>query len=306
MVRASMRHGMTMGCVFLALLAGICVAAAAAQQPQKPRVSLTPRTLLLPPHVVAGGQGTLAVLDSQGRLLPNVAVELPGGQTVKTDVTGRAAFVAPNAPGKLVAKISGRSISASASVLAAEVSGSTGTAAGNPVALNLASYPHIQAIHDRFSLEGSGFRGAADSNHVFLNGDPCLILAASPISLVVLPGPRVPVGDVELRLSVAGMDAGPFTVSAVMLEFSGPAGSVDAGSSGKLILHARGTTEPLLVEVRNQSPGVIHLANGNLQRVQTSGGEENIAPVDVKFVTGGNYSVSARLVSGVVESRPQP
>ena len=301
-----MRHGMAVNCLFLALLAGAGVAVGAAQQPQKPRVSLAPRTLLLPPRVVAGGQGTLAVLDSQGRLLPNVAVELTGGQTVKTDVTGRALFVAPNAPGRFVAKISSRGISASASVVASEVAGSTGTAAGNSASLNLASYPHIQAIHDRFSLEGSGFRGAADSNHVFLNGDPCLILAASPISLVVLPGPRVPVGEVDLRISVAGMDAGPFAVSAVMLEFSGPAGSVDAGSSGKLILRAHGTTERLLVEVRNGSPGVIHLANGNLQRVQTSGGEENIAPVDVKFLTGGNYSVSARLVSGVVESRPQP
>ena len=34
-----------------------------------------------------------------------------------------------------------------------------------------------------------------------------------------------------------------------------------------------------------------------MQRLKTSGGEENIAPVEVKFVTGGNYSVSARLIS---------
>jgi hypothetical protein len=34
-----------------------------------------------------------------------------------------------------------------------------------------------------------------------------------------------------------------------------------------------------------------------VQRVKTSGGDENIAPVEVKFVTDGNYTVSARLIS---------
>jgi hypothetical protein len=62
-------------------------------------------------------------------------------------------------------------------------------------------------------------------------------------------------------------------------------------------LHAHGTVEPLLVEVRNGSPGVVQLSKGNVQRLKTSGGDENIAPVDVKFVTGGNYSVTARLIS---------
>jgi hypothetical protein len=166
-----------------------------------------------------------------------------------------------------------------------------------PGGVKVLSYPHVIAIHDRFTLEGSGFRGAADSNHVYLNDVPCLVVASSPVSIVVLPGPRVPVGDVNLQVTVTGMDAGNFPVSIVLLEFTGPAEAVNAGSSGKLILHAHGTTEPLMLEVRNGSPGVIQLSKGNLQRLKTSGGDENIAPVDVKFLTGGNYSVTARLIS---------
>jgi len=107
----------------------------------------------------------------------------------------------------------------------------------------------------------------------------------------------VPVGDVTLHVTVVGIDAGQFPVSAVLLEFTGPAEAVNAGSIGKLILHAHGTTEPLLLEVRNGSPGVIQLSKGNVQRVKTSGGDPNIAPVEVQFVTGGNYLVSARLIS---------
>jgi hypothetical protein len=286
-----------------ALLVGVCAVLAAARPLPKSHLSPAPRLIILPPKLVAGAQATLAVLDSQGRLLPKIAVELSGGQKVTTDVTGRALFEASEQPGKLVAKISGHAISGSATVLASENSGPPTAAESLPGGVNVISYPPVVTVHDRFSLEGSGFRGAADSNHVYLNGDPCLVLASSPVSLVVLPGPRVPVGDVNLRVNVAGIDAGQFPVSAVLLEFSGPTDAVNAGTTGKLILRAHGTTEPLLLEIRNGSPGVIQLLKGNVQRLKTSGGDQNIAPVEVKFVKDGNYSVSARLVSS---NRSQP
>jgi hypothetical protein len=296
MVCAWVRHKVPGRWSAFTLLLGVCAALAAAQQPPKPHASPAPRLIILPPKVVAGAQGTLAVLDSQGRLLPNIAVELLGGQKVTTDLTGRAMFQAPDRPGTLVAKASGQGVAATATVVATEDSARHGASGGTPRAVNVDFHPHALAIHDRFTLEGSGFRGAADSNHVYLNGDPCLVLASSPVSLVALPGPRVPVGDVTLHVTVGGIDAGQFPVSAVLLEFSGPAEAVNAGSRGKLIVHAHGTTEPLLLEVRNGSPAVIQLSKGNIQRIKTSGGDENIAPVEIKFVTGGNYSVSARLI----------
>jgi IPT/TIG domain-containing protein len=297
MLCAWARHKVLTPCLVLVLVVGVCASHAAAQQPPKSHSSPASRLIILPPKVVAGAQATLAVLDSQGRLLPNVTVELSGGQKVTTDISGRAMFKAPGQPGMLAAKAFGQGASASANVVATEDSATHGALRGTPGGVNVLSYPHVMAIHDRFTLEGSGFRGAADSNHVYLNGDACLVVASSPVSLVVLPGPRAPVGDVTLRVTVAGMDAGKFPVSAVLLEFSGPAEAVNAGSTGKLIVHAHGTTEPLLLEVRNGSPGVIQLSKGNIQRIKTSGGDENIAPVDVKFVTGGNYSVTARLIS---------
>jgi len=168
--------------------------------------------------------------------------------------------------------------------------------------LGVVSYPRVLATRDRFTLEGAGFRGEADLNHVSLNGNPCLILAASPAALVVLPGERAPVGEATLHLTIAGADAGQFPVSVVLLEFSGPAEGASAGSAGQLVLHARGSKQPLVLEVRNASPAVIELTKGNVQRLKTSGGEENAAPVDVKFVTAGNYVVSARLVAPSVTS----
>ena len=280
----------------------LCLSAALATAQQSPKSRVpAPWLIILPPKMVAGEQATLAVLDSRGRLLPSALVELPNGQNVTTGATGRAMFKAPDEPGTMIARISARGIHASANVLAFDDPSLHAASQGSTGRVAVRSYPHVVAIHDRFTVEGFGFRGAADSNHLYLNDDACLVVASSPASLVVLPGPRVPVGDVNLHISVAGVDAGQFPISAVLLEFSGPEAGVNAGSVGDLTLRARGTTEPLLLEVRNGSPGVIELSKGNVQRVKTSGGDENTAPIEVKFVTGGNYSVSARLLSAELQ-----
>jgi hypothetical protein len=297
MVRAWGRRRALGYALAFAWLLGIYAAAPfAAQQASKPRPSPTPRQIILPPKLVAGAQATLAVLDGLGRLMSSIEVELPGGQKVRTDATGRAMFVAAGEPGALVATIFGFTVSASAEVVTSGDPGPKATSASAATGVRVSSYPRALAIHDRFTIEGSGFRAAADSNHVFLNGDPCLIVASSPVALVVLPGPHVPVGAVTLHVVSGGVDAGQFPVSAVLLEISGPSDAASVGSIGKLVVRARGTIEPLLVEVRNGSPGIIQLSMGNVQRVKTSGGQENIAPVEMKFVSDGNYSVTARLL----------
>ncbi len=293
MMRTRASHNFMGRLLAILFLAFVCSVPVSAQRAPKPRPSPVPRQIIVPSKVIAGAQATLAVLDSQGRLMPNIVVDLSGGQKVTTDATGRALFNVPGGSETLAANIEGQGIASSTKVVDAADSSPLG-APGGP---KIVDYPRVVAIHDRFTLEGSGLRGAADSNHVFLNGDPCLVLASSPVSLVALPGPHVPVGDIKLHVAVAGADAGEFPVSAVILEFSGPAGAVSAGSAGTLTLRARGTTLPLNVEVRNGSPKVIQLAKGNVQRLKTSGGDQNVAAIEVHFVTGGNYSVSAKFIS---------
>jgi hypothetical protein len=298
------------------LIAGGPAIAGAQDIPRKQAPS--PRAIILPQTVVAGAQATLAVIDGAGRLMPGIAVEISGGQTgagsawslpekragsagsppeeVTTDSTGRALFIAPSNPGPLIARISGYRITASSTGVAdKEMATPAGFAVDAP-ALKVTSYPHVLAILDRFAIAGQGFRGVADSNHVFLGDQPCLVVAASPVSLVVLPGPHIPIGAITLRVRADGRDAGPVPVTGVLLDFSGPAEVPTAGAEGKLILRVHGTTEPLAVEVRNASPEIIQLLHGNLQRLGTSGGEQNIAPVELKFLASGNYEVTARLV----------
>jgi hypothetical protein len=278
----------------LFLVAGFVVIAGA-QEPPKARVPV-PRTIILPLKMVTGTTATLAVIDSAGRLLPNVVVELSSGQKVTTNATGRAQLLAPDDPGKFIAKIAGKEIFAISTVAAPADSAIRSPADGSPDTVRVVSYPHALVIHDRFTMEGTGFRGAADSDHVFLADQQCLVVASSPVSLVVLPGPHVPIGAIRLRVSIAGHDTVEIPVSAVLLEFSGPTEAPDAGTQGKILLTVHGSTERLGVEVFNGSPRIIEFPNGNVQRVTTSGGEENIAPVELKFLAAGNYTITAKLV----------
>jgi hypothetical protein len=251
---------------------------------------------VLPQKAVAGAPATLAVLDSVGRMLPNAKVELSGGQKVTTDATGRAIFTVPSEPGVLTAQFPGHDASASAPIVkSVELESQTSVESPSTKARVLA-VPHFISLHDRFTVEGAGFRGDADADRVFLSDQACLVLASSPVSLVVLPGLHIPIGTMDLRINVAGQDTGLHPVVMVLLEFSGPPEAPPAGAQGKLSVRARGTRERLAVEVRNASPEIIQLPRGNVERVTTSGGERNAAEIEAKFLTSGDYTLTARLI----------
>jgi hypothetical protein len=268
---------------------------AGVQEPPKTQTA-APRTIVLPQEIVAGAPATLAVLDSGGRLLPGAVVEISGGQKITTDSTGRGLFTAPDEPGVLTARIPGRDVSASAPigkipdrVLAASVE--------DPgAAVRVLAVPHFISLHDRFFLGGSGFRGEADANRVFLSDQACLVLASSPVSLVVLPGLHIPIGEMDLRVSVAGHDAGTKPVSVVLLELSGPVDAPPAGAQGKLNVRVHGTGERLAVEIRSSSPEIVQFPRGNVERVTTSGGQLNAAEIEVRFLASGDYTVTARVI----------
>jgi hypothetical protein len=229
-------------------------------------------------------------------MLPGVIVQLPDDRRVTTDKTGRALFIAPSEPGPMTAQIPGQQIKASAPVVKLPPPDPQGPPPNPSTDVRLLAYPHFLSERDRFEIEGSGFRGEANANRVFLADQPCLVLASSPISLVVLPGLHVPIGEVNLRVDVAGHEAGLHPVAMVLLELSGPAEAPNAGAQGKLIVLARGTRERVAVEVRNGSPTIIELLRGNTMRVTTSGGDRNAAEIEARFTGPGDYTVTARLI----------
>ena len=248
-------------------------------------------TIVLPPRLLAGEQATLAVLDSGGRLVPGAVVELAPGQRVTSDEAGRAVFAAPAEPGELVARLAGRTALASATVVAP---------AANPSdSLQILDSPSVVTVEDRFVVEGTGFHGDANLVQATIGGQPALVLASSPLSLVLLPNPGARLGPTQLVIEVGGRSPGPVPIVLVELSILPLENAVQAGEKGILTVRVRGTEQRLVIEARNLTPEVISLARGNVARVASSGGTMNDASIEIQGVRPGDFSVTVRLVSGV-------
>lgn len=277
---------------FLApVIAFLAVSLGFAQKPAAAPPASAARIIVVPRRLVAGAPATLAVLDVQGRLTPGVAVEFTGGARVTTDQTGRAIFTAPVAPGVVFVQFVGRPGKVSTVVLPAPE--------GPSAELRVTSYPHVAAIADRFEISGTGFRGEADANQATVGGRPALILAASPVSLVIFPSPDVATGTTRLQVETAGQKSGELPLTLVSLALGATSARLEAGEHQKLRMEVQGSAERLMIEARNLAPEVAELPRGNPLRMVTSGGKKNSAQFEVVGRKAGDFLISIRLVPGV-------
>lgn len=273
----------------LAVAMGVCVA----QQAPPPSGA---RILLLPRKIVSGEHATLAVLDVAGRLTPGVHIKFSDGESVTTDVTGRALFVAPLNPGIIFAGIEGRSGWVSSSIVSeTDVPSSI---------LGVAAAPHIASVSDRFELNGHGFCGDADANHLAIGGSPALVLASSPASLSVLPPADLEPGPAKVQVSCGQKSSAPFTMVFVSLELNASAAPLAPAEHRTLSVRVHGTTSKVNLEARNLAPDVADLAGGNPARAVTSGGTDNQAKFEVAGKRHGNFVISIRLISPLSSPRP--
>src|SRR5215470_807528 len=147
-------------------------------QAQQPPAASNARILLVPRRMISGERATLAVLDVNGRLTPDVTIQFSNGDKVKTNATGRALFVAPLNQGALFASIVGRPGRVATAILPAGSMENT---------TRVESAQQIASLSDRFEITGNGFCGDADKNTVMVGGEPAFVLASSPNALTVLP-----------------------------------------------------------------------------------------------------------------------
>ncbi len=250
--------------------------------------------IVLPPQLESEKPATLAVLDLEGRLVSGVAVDLPEGRRVTTDSTGRARFVVTSAPGQFTARVS---------IGVGSVGTVNGTAEviSNPAAsstqITISQAPRFTELGGRIVLFGAGFRGDAEMNGVTIGGQPALVLAASPISLVVVSGPNVSPGTAALQIEVAGKKCNPASLTFVSLSVEPPAIPIVEGKKNQLVLRVRGTDEKLMLAVENQTPDVVELAGGNVQRVRSSGGKRNHAVIEMRALRSTDFSIVVKLAA---------
>ena len=251
-----------------------------------------PITIVLPIKVVAGQPGTLAVLGVNGRLAPDVTVELGNDQRVTTDASGRASFTAPAIGTTLLARASGSSAAALVDSNIAKIGAET-IHVGSAVSLR-----------EPFPICGTRFRGDADTNHVRLNGEPALVIAASPECLSVLPSPKSVPGPAQVTVQTP---SGQWTAQTMLvsLEAAFPQPSLQPGQKGSLIVNVRGSDQRLRVAVNDPTPGVIRFVKGNTQELLTSGGQRNFIEVGIEAIRSGDFSVDALLLSSPDEVAAQ-
>jgi hypothetical protein len=254
------------------------------------------RILLLPRKIVSGEHATLAVLDVDGRLTPDVRVNFSNGDRVTTDTTGRALFVAPLNPGRISAVIAGHPGRIITTILSpTEASSDT---------LEVTSAPRIASVADRFELSGRKFCADADANNVTVGGIPALVLASSPMSLIVLPPDKLPPGNTDIVVSCQKRVSEPFTMRFVELSLEANSSPLSPGDRRTLIVHVRGTPSKIALEARNLAPEIADLTGGNPTRVSSSGGEENLAQFQLVGKQRGKFVVSIRLLAPQAPPRP--
>jgi hypothetical protein len=287
-----------------------CIACALPAYAQKtPSASSPGRIIVLPSRLVAGAPATLAVLDVQGRLTPGVTLQLTGpaplgaplganSSRITTDQTGRVVFTAPASPGVLLVQFAGRPGKVASVVIPAA------EAASN--SLQVVSYPRVVTLADRFEILGTGFRGEADANQVTMGGAAALVLAASPVSLVVFPVPGLEPGPAGFEVASSGRKSSPLPITLVALELNAVSARLDPGQRRTLTVRARGTRERLTIEARNLAPNIAELVGGNPLRAATSGGEENTAEFEVVGRSAGDFLISMRLVTRPTKVSAEP
>jgi hypothetical protein len=247
------------------------------------------RILILPRKIVSGEHATLAVLDVSGRLTPGVTVEFSNGDTLKTDTTGRAMFVAPLNAEKIYAAIQGRTGRVPSSVV---------TSVESPSATQeVALAPRVASLSDRFEFIGHGFCGDADANRVLIRDLPGLVLASSPAYLAVLPPPDLQPGPAQVQVACGQKSSLAFTVVFVSLELEASSSALAPGEHRKLKVRVKGSTAKVNLEARNLAPEVAELQGGTPVRAVSTGGAENVASFELVGKQRGNFVISIRLVA---------
>ena len=246
----------------------------------------TPNSIVLPPRLAAGQPATLGVITLDGRVAPFAAVNLPDGKRIITDETGRARFKAPDTEGAFLVKLPDSDAMAAAAVVKAPTNSQ----------FQMAQAPRFVSLHDYFPVYGSGFRGEAEQDHVTVGGQTALVLAASPLSLAIVPAPETPVGTGTIAIEAAGR-AQADTLSVIDLSFGTATGLILPGKKVSVSVLASGTERPLAIEIRNLSPDSVQLPDHDAMLIKTHGGPENTAVFNMEGIAAGNFSLAANLAS---------
>src|SRR5262249_23926520 len=148
------------------------------------------------------------------------------------------------------------------------------------------------------------FCGDADANHVTIAGLPALVLASSPMSLLVLPPSDLASGTASVEVSCAKRESSSFAMRFVSLSLEADSSPLAPGDHRKLTVRVRGISLRVPLEAHNPAPEVAELIGGNPARVSSAGGADNVAHFELVGRQRGSFVVSIRLLATPAPLRP--
>jgi hypothetical protein len=164
----------------------------------------------------------------------------------------------------------------------------------------------VATLTDRFEVSGRGFCGDADANQVTVGGEPTLVLASSPTSLVVLPPAELEPGPAAVEISCAKNTAQTFLTTFVALELEADSSPLKPGERRTLTVRVRGTNSSITLEARNLALDIAELTGGTAVKQSSSGGSNNMAQFDVVGRKNGSFRISIRLAPQLSPPRSNP
>jgi hypothetical protein len=265
--------------VFTLLLAA---AAAVLVAPTGLAQSASSEKIVLPLDLVAGQPATVAVLASDGHVQADVKLNLSNGETLTTDESGRAHFLAPVGPEILLAQIQNTKIFAAADVRRRDDADD----------LRIQSAPRLASLDGLLRIRGNGFAGDADRNPLKLNGEPVLVLAASPAELVILPPATFEPGVAKFDLRAGGRIA---SAQITLIRVTANPQQIPPRRTKKITLRVFGTAEPVSLDLHNIRPDVVQFPHRGQIRLKTRGGPDNSVQVRAKGLRPGEFTFTVRL-----------
>jgi hypothetical protein len=206
--------------------------------------------------------------------------------------------VAPLNPGVIFGSIAGRPDRVATAILT--------PAEGASGSIEISAAPKVASVSDRFEISGRGFCGDADLNQVTVGGQPALILASSPASLVVLPAMGMKPGAAPVEVSCAKKVAPAFLTTFVALDLEADSSPLKPGEHRFLTVRVRGTNSKISLEARNLAPDIAELTGGTVVKQSSSGSANNTAQFEVVGRKRGSFLISIRLVPMVGRLNPNP
>jgi len=203
---------------------------------------------------------------------------------VTTDDTGRASFTAP-ATGTVILSEGGGNGG----------SGDSGAGARGEIVQQGVLVASFASVHEPFRFAAGGSRAMPMGITCEINGEPALVMAASPECVSVLPGVKTSAGPAQIVVISPG-GTRTATTTLVALESQFPKPPMLPGKKGRIEIRVRGTDQRVPILAINETPDVVRFLRGDAQEVLSSGGAENAVEIEAQAIRSGDFSFRGSLV----------